>query len=116
MPTIRKRGAKWQVQIRRKGQCPVSQSFIAKKDAEMWAREMERRADLRELTADIKLLDQYTLEILCAAEIGSPQRRQLADTPGCYAAQLGDKPNERLARSKPLKRLNGSPSARVAAR
>jgi hypothetical protein len=61
MPTIRKRGAKWQVQIRRKGQCPVSQSFIAKKDAEMWAREMERRADLRELTADIKLLDQYTL-------------------------------------------------------
>jgi hypothetical protein len=42
MPTIRKRGAKWQVQIRRKGQCPVSQSFIAKKDAEMWAREMER--------------------------------------------------------------------------
>jgi hypothetical protein len=61
MPTIRKRGTKWQVQIRREGQCSVSRSFIAKKDAEMWAREMERRADLRELPTDLKLLDQYTL-------------------------------------------------------
>jgi hypothetical protein len=32
-----------------------------KRDAEIWAREMERRADLRELPADLKLLDRYTL-------------------------------------------------------
>jgi hypothetical protein len=61
MATLRKRGMKWQVQIRRKGQSPLSRSFTLKRDAEIWAREMERRADLRELPADLKLLDRYTL-------------------------------------------------------
>ena len=39
MATIRKRGAKWQVQIRRVGFPPISRSFHVHKDAEAWARQ-----------------------------------------------------------------------------
>jgi hypothetical protein len=45
----------------RKDQHPVSKSFATRRDAEAWAREMERRADLGELTDDRRLLHQYTL-------------------------------------------------------
>ena len=77
MATIRKRGVKWQVQIRRKGQCPLSRSFRSKKHAEAWAREMERRADLRELPHDLKLRDQYTLGDLVRRyrDTVTPQKR-----------------------------------------
>ena len=40
MATIRKRGAKWQVQVRRAGCRPVSRSFHVLKDAEAWARQI----------------------------------------------------------------------------
>jgi integrase len=77
MATIRKRGAKWQVQVRRKGGCPISRSFASKKDAQTWGREMDRRADLRELPADLKLLDQYTLGDLVRRYLNSvtPRKR-----------------------------------------
>lgn len=55
MATIRKRGDKWQVQVRRNG-CPqVSRSFIRKVDAHAWARQMETEADRRGLYADPNL-------------------------------------------------------------
>jgi hypothetical protein len=41
MATIRKRGAKWQVQIRGVGVRPISRSFHVCKDAEAWARQIE---------------------------------------------------------------------------
>ena len=43
MATIRKRGAKWQVQIRRVG---VRAMFNVRKDAEAWARQMEVQAEV----------------------------------------------------------------------
>ena len=46
MANIRKRGARWQVQIRRFGRPPLSKSFLAKDDAVRWSREQERLADL----------------------------------------------------------------------
>ena len=61
MATIRKRGAKWQVQIRRVGVRSVSRSFHVRKDAEAWARQMEVQADRCELPDDPRALQQVTL-------------------------------------------------------
>lgn len=61
MSTIRKRGAKWQVQIRRVGFPPISRSFHIRKDAEAWARQAEVQADRSELPDDPKVLHRTTL-------------------------------------------------------
>ncbi len=64
MATLRKRGDKWQVQVRRQG-CPaVSRSFIRKADAEAWARQAEAEADRMGLPVDPKILRQTTLRAL----------------------------------------------------
>lgn len=47
MATIRKRGPRWQVQVRRSGGFHRSRSFIYRSDAERWARETEAEADRR---------------------------------------------------------------------
>jgi integrase len=64
MATIRKRGRKWQVQIRRLGLHPVSRSFHIRKDAELWARQMELEADRYGLPSDPKALQRVTLREL----------------------------------------------------
>ena len=61
MPTIRRRGNKHQVQIRRLGVCSLSRSFHALKDAQAWARHMEVQADRRDLPADPRVLQEMTL-------------------------------------------------------
>jgi len=61
MATIRKRGDKWQVQIRRIGFRPIAKSFHLLKDAEIWARQMEVQADRCELPPDPQVLQQITL-------------------------------------------------------
>jgi integrase len=61
MATIRKRGTKWQVQIRRVGVRAISRSFHMRKDAEAWGRQMEVQADRRELPRDPKALQRLTL-------------------------------------------------------
>lgn len=70
MATIRKRGDKWQVQVRRKGARPVSKSFLTRKDAEVWSRQCEAAIDLgRPIEATPSnyklgdLLDRYQREI-----------------------------------------------------
>lgn len=45
MATFRKRSGKWQVQVRRDGAPPLSKTFLAKRDAEAWAREIEARIE-----------------------------------------------------------------------
>jgi len=50
MATIRKRGLRWQVQVRRDGTRPVSKSFVVKDDAVRWARQQELAVDRGELT------------------------------------------------------------------
>jgi hypothetical protein len=52
MPSIRRRGDKWQVQIRIKDAPVLAKSFNLKQDAERWAREMEVQAQRGELPAD----------------------------------------------------------------
>ena len=60
MATIRKRGTKWQVQIRRVGVGSVSRSFHVRKDAEAWARQTEVQADRCELPDDPRALQHVT--------------------------------------------------------
>ena len=45
MAALRKRGDRWQVQVRRKGRTPVSCSFKSKSDALKWGREQELEVD-----------------------------------------------------------------------
>jgi len=52
MTTVRQRDEKWQVQIRRSGARGVSKSFLRRRDAEIWARQMEIQADRSELLID----------------------------------------------------------------
>jgi integrase len=45
MATLRKRGKRWHVQVRRKGRPSVTRSFLLRSDALAWAREQELGAD-----------------------------------------------------------------------
>jgi hypothetical protein len=56
MASIRKRGNKYHVQVRRVGQASVTKTFHELKDAKAWARLMEVKADKGVLLADPKIL------------------------------------------------------------
>jgi integrase len=73
MATIRRRRDKWQVQVRRIGFPNLSKSFLNRKDALYWARQIELRADTNELLHDPKqlfnlklseLIQRYLVEIV----------------------------------------------------
>ena len=61
MATIRKRGTRWQVQVRRISSPTLSKSFINRKDAEAWARQTEIKVDRQELPHDPRQLAGHTL-------------------------------------------------------
>src|SRR5262249_56433991 len=61
MASIRRRGEKWQVQIRRQGYEALSRSFRVRKDAEIWARQIEAQADRGDLPAHPAALRSITL-------------------------------------------------------
>ena len=70
MGSIRKRGLKFQAQVRREGAQPVSKTFTLKKDAEVWMRSIEARIDVGEVnvaapkTLTLRdLLTRYAIEI-----------------------------------------------------
>jgi integrase len=72
MANIRRRGGRWQAQVRRIGSRPISRTFAYYKDAESWARDQERRCDLGhhpvgpETREDITvgdLLERYMREV-----------------------------------------------------
>lgn len=64
LATVRKRGDRWQVQVRRKGHCLLSQSFLHRKDALAWARSTELEIDRCSLPSDRRVLDRTTLKEL----------------------------------------------------
>ncbi|MFC4346731.1 DUF2188 domain-containing protein [Kordiimonas lipolytica] len=49
MANIRKRGSKWQVQVRRAGQLRITKTFNKKSDAHVWARDMDAKGDRGEI-------------------------------------------------------------------
>lgn len=61
MASIRKRGDRWQVQVRRQHAPNITRSFVKRADAEAWGREMEVEADRRCLKNDPRVLDRITL-------------------------------------------------------
>ena len=61
MATIRKRGNRWQVQVRRAGHPPTSSNFLSRKDAEAWARQTEVEVDRTALPHDPRHLERHTL-------------------------------------------------------
>jgi integrase len=72
MACIRKRGSKWQVQVRRANIPPLVRSFNLKSDAEIWARQMEVAADRDSLPVDpsklrtttvAQLIERYKVEV-----------------------------------------------------
>lgn len=75
MATFRKRGDRWQVQIRRVGQPTLSRSFISKSDAQRWARHMEAELDATLLPHDYRRLETTTL-----ADILFRYRREIIPT------------------------------------
>ena len=85
MATIRKRGTRYQVQVRRKGQHPVSKSFLSRADAMAWARSAETKADRGELAALHSglqtvgdLLRRYEAQIASKKRAYSAERYMLA--------------------------------------
>ncbi|MEQ1902076.1 MAG: site-specific integrase [Devosia sp.] len=61
MATIRKRGNRFQVQVRRQDRPAISRSFIRLNDAKEWARTIETEADRQGLVADRAPLRRLTL-------------------------------------------------------
>lgn len=61
MATIRKRGDKWHVQVRRKDRPSVTRSFPSKADALAWARKAELEADRGDLPVDRRVLARVTV-------------------------------------------------------
>lgn len=61
MATLRKRGERWQVQVRRRGRPAVSRSFHLKSDALAWARDQELEADRQGLPTAHKGLRGITV-------------------------------------------------------
>jgi len=61
MATIRKRGDRYQVQVRRRGVGALSKSFHVLKDAKAWAHQTEIQADRHDLPSDRKVLTQIAL-------------------------------------------------------
>jgi integrase len=64
MASFRKRGGKWQVQVRRSGAPSISRSFALKVDADRWVRKVETEIDKADLVQDRECLKKITLEDL----------------------------------------------------
>ena len=87
MASIRKRGASYQVQIRRDGYPSLSQSFPIRADAVAWARDQERKIDwgeapvprraMRKVTVG-DLLDRYEGEITSTKRGQKQERSKLS--------------------------------------
>lgn len=61
MASFRKRGGKWQVQVRLNGSPPLSRTFLTKADGQIWARLIEAEADRRGLPVGLKVLSTTTV-------------------------------------------------------
>jgi integrase len=65
MASIRKRGKRWHVQVRRKGHPSLTRSFLLKSDAEAWGRQRELEADRLGLpTAHKRLRDMTVADVI----------------------------------------------------
>ncbi|MEP3231935.1 MAG: hypothetical protein ABJO30_03825 [Hyphomicrobiales bacterium] len=77
MATIRKRGNKFQVQIRRHGYPDITKTFTQYKDTREWARYIEIAQDRRELSNDHRDLEVIILNSFLELDICSKTLAQL---------------------------------------
>jgi integrase len=61
MATFRRRGTKWQAQIRLHGHAALSRTFTTKRDAEVWARQIEASIERGDLPGSLAALKTVTL-------------------------------------------------------
>jgi len=64
MASIRRRGDRWQVQVRRRGHYPLTRTFRTRENAEVWARQMEAEVDRTGLPFDPRQRNNITLSSL----------------------------------------------------
>lgn len=64
MATLRKRNGKWQVQVRRNRQPPVSRTFTLKAEAQAWARQIELHGERADLPTQVAALSGITLSAI----------------------------------------------------
>lgn len=94
MANIRKRGSKWQVQVRRAGQPHITKTFNKKADAHVWARDMDAKGDRgdigrigdKDLTFGC-LLKKYRTEVV-ANKLAVSRRAMVDQTPACPVKRL----------------------------
>ena len=109
MATVRKRGDRWQVQVRRQGFSPTSRTFQLRADALTWARQMEAQADRLELPADHRLLKRTMVSDLLSRYRDTVTPRKRSRISEGYALQTLGK--HEIA-ALPLVRLSASEVAR----
>lgn len=105
MATIRKRGDRWQVQIRRQGHPPITRSFSTKADGESWARQTEAQLERSALPLDLRSLDRSSFgDLLRRYEAEITARKRGARFEAYRIRQMLKHPMALL----PLSRLSGS--------
>lgn len=86
MATFRKRGSRWQAQIRRRGQAAISKTFDTKREAEAWARqaevELEREDASRIMPVTVAAtlkdaLEKYSKEVTPTKRGASPEKYRI---------------------------------------
>lgn len=75
MATLRKRGQRWHVQVRRKGRPSVTRSFLVRADAEAWGRQQEIAADRGDASPSAQ--GSKTLKTMTVAEVVRRYRNEV---------------------------------------
>ena len=84
MANIRKRGTRWQAQIRRQGQQAKTATFHTRHDVVRWARAVERQFDVGDIVPISKNLETLTLGELVErylSEVVPQKKSALNETP-----------------------------------
>jgi hypothetical protein len=99
MASIRRRGATWQVQVRRQGLRPLTRTFRLKTDAELWARQREAELDRGDLPVDHRALRSLSLSNLLERyrDTVTPRKRGAAQLRILLAHPIAQQSLERLS-------------------
>lgn len=75
MASIRRRGNRWHVQVRRKDHPPICKAFAQRKDAEVWGRDTERKLDRGEEPGEPAAVHTVAELLRRYANVVSPTKR-----------------------------------------
>ena len=105
MATIRKRGARWQAQVRLQGHAPVTKSFTHRADTEAWARQQEVAIERGEIQSARRSLKTHILaDLLARYQFEVPPKKRGASSEvyrvkALKAAAIATLPLDRLTPS-----------------